>query len=106
MPDARRTHGLACKNKKAHEQGHHRYAEARRHSLRDGFNTYSTLFPAIGLFVTVIGAMRKHRRQLDASVEASSARFPKFVHPRGIFPRELRKGKGTSKFKIPVPLTI
>jgi hypothetical protein len=68
--------------------------------------TYPTLFPAIGLFVTVIGAMRKHRRQLDASVETSSARFPKFVHPRGIFPRELRKGKGTSKFKIPVPLTI
>jgi hypothetical protein len=101
MPDARRTHGLACKNKKAHEQSHHRYIPCGMAST-----TYSTLFPAIGLFVTVIGAMRKHRRQLDASVEASSARFPKFVHPRGIFPRELRKEKGTSKFKIPVPLTI
>jgi hypothetical protein len=101
MPDARRTHGLACKNKKAHEQSHHRYIPCAMAST-----TYSTLFPAIGLFVTVIGAMRKHRRQLDASVEASSARFPKFVHPRGIFPRELRKEKGTSKFKIPVPLTI
>jgi hypothetical protein len=35
---------------------------------------YSTLFPAIGLFVTVIGAMRKHRRQLDVSVETSEPR--------------------------------
>jgi hypothetical protein len=29
------------------------------------------LSPAIGLFVTVTGAMRKHCRPLDASVEAS-----------------------------------
>ena len=29
------------------------------------------LSPAIGLFVAVTGAMRKHRRQFDASVEAS-----------------------------------
>jgi hypothetical protein len=29
------------------------------------------LSPAIGLFVTVASAMRKHCRQLDASVEAS-----------------------------------
>jgi hypothetical protein len=32
---------------------------------------YSVLSPAIGLFVTVVGAMRKHRRKLDASVETS-----------------------------------
>jgi len=32
---------------------------------------YFVLSPAIGLFVTVAGAMRKHRRQLDASIEAS-----------------------------------
>jgi hypothetical protein len=41
-----------------------------RHSPRDGFTTYSALSPAIGLFVTVVGAMHKHRRQLRASVEA------------------------------------
>ena len=41
--------------------------------------------------------MRKHRRRLDASVEAPSARFPKFVHPCGTLFRELRKAKGTSK---------
>jgi hypothetical protein len=33
--------------------------------LTDSF----ALFPAIGLFVTVIGAMQKHRRQLSISVE-------------------------------------
>jgi hypothetical protein len=32
---------------------------------------YSTLSPAIGLVVTVAGAMRKHRRQRDVSVETS-----------------------------------
>ena len=33
------------------------------------------LFPAIGLVVTVIGAMREHRRRFDSSVEESSALF-------------------------------
>ena len=32
---------------------------------------YSVLSPAIGLIVTVVGAMRKHCRKLDASVETS-----------------------------------
>jgi len=35
---------------------------------------YSALSPAIGLVVTVPGAMRKHRHQVDASVEASGPR--------------------------------
>ena len=74
MPDARRTHSLACKNKKAHEQSHHRYAEASRHSLHDGFNGLFHALPGDRAFVTVIGAMRKHRRQLDVSVETSEPR--------------------------------
>jgi hypothetical protein len=32
---------------------------------------YSTLSPVIGLLVTVIGAIAKHPRRFDASVEAS-----------------------------------
>jgi len=35
---------------------------------------YSALSPVIGLFVTVVGAMRKHRRQRDISVEISGPR--------------------------------
>src|SRR5579863_8757844 len=61
--------------KRARKQSHHRYTEASRHSLRDGFTAYSTLFPAIGLFC--------HRRwsqcasivdQLDVGVETSEPR--------------------------------
>jgi hypothetical protein len=36
----------------------------------NGFTTYSVLSPAIGLVVTVIGAMCQHRHPLHASVEA------------------------------------
>jgi hypothetical protein len=52
------------------------------------------------------GATREHRRQLDASIGISSARFPKFVHHCGPFFHELRKAKGTSKIMIPEPLSI
>jgi hypothetical protein len=46
--------------------------------------------------------MRGHRHQVNASVGAASALFPKFVLAAA--PRyELRKVKGTSKFKTPVP---
>jgi hypothetical protein len=50
MPDARCTRGLVRKlvQKNAHE--HTGSAEAIRHSLRNGFNGYSVLSPAIGLF--------------------------------------------------------
>jgi hypothetical protein len=70
MPDARRTHGLACK-KKAHEQSHHRYAEASRHSLRDSFNNLFHALPGDRAFC--------HRRllrfcKLDVSVETSEPR--------------------------------
>jgi hypothetical protein len=40
------------------QASHHRFAETVRHSLRDGFTAYSTLSPAIGLFVTVIPEKR------------------------------------------------
>jgi hypothetical protein len=42
--------------------------------------------------------MRKHRRQLDISVEMSAARFPKFVRNSRPHFRELRKAKGNSNF--------
>src|SRR5271169_4437907 len=41
-----------------------------------------------------------HSTKLDASVGASSARFPKFVHRCSTLFRELRKAKGTSKLMI------
>ena len=63
MPDARRTHGLACKNKKAHEQSHHRDAEARRHSLRDGFNNLFHALPGDRAFCHRHRRDAKHRRQ-------------------------------------------
>jgi hypothetical protein len=49
---------------------HHRFTGHPRSSLRDGLRLYSVLSPAIGLFVTVIGAMGQHRQQLHASVQA------------------------------------
>jgi hypothetical protein len=57
--------------KKAYECSHHRFAKAFRHSLHDGVTAYSALSLVIGLFVTIIGSMRQHRRQLDVSVETS-----------------------------------
>jgi len=49
---------------------------------------YSALSPAIGLFVTVVGTMRKHRRQRDISVEISG--------PRGLAVRFVSFVKDTS----------
>lgn len=39
-----RTRSLACKVKK-HQASHYRYAEAIRHSLRNGFMAYAALSP-------------------------------------------------------------
>ena len=64
----------SCAKVKSTRVSHHRSAETIRHSLRDGFTTYSALSPAIGLFVTVTSAMRQHCRQLHTSVEASRPR--------------------------------
>jgi hypothetical protein len=72
MPGAK-SHPQPCvQSKKAHKQSHHRYAEAGRHSLRNGFTAYSTLSPAIGPFVTVTCEIASHR--LDISVEISGPR--------------------------------
>jgi hypothetical protein len=40
----------------------------------NGFNAYSTLSPAIGLFVTVPGVKRQLHRRVDVSVETSGPR--------------------------------
>jgi hypothetical protein len=53
------------------QASHHRFAETVRHSLRDGFTVSFALSSVIGRFVTVVGAMRKHCRQLNVSVETS-----------------------------------
>jgi hypothetical protein len=69
-PDARCTRGLVCKRAQKHAHEHTGPAEAIRLSLRSGFTAYFALSPVTGFFVTVIGAMREHRRQLDASIGA------------------------------------
>ncbi len=61
MPGAWLARGLVRKEKST-RVSHHRSAETIRHSLRDGFTTYSALSPAIGFFVTVPGATRKRCR--------------------------------------------
>ena len=45
MPGAGRTRSLVCEMKKANERSHYRFAEAIRHSLRNGFTAYSVLSP-------------------------------------------------------------
>jgi hypothetical protein len=49
MPGARCTHGLVCKIVRRNAHEHTGSAEAVRHSLRNGFNAYIVLSPAIGL---------------------------------------------------------
>ena len=63
------------------------------------------LFLVIGLLVTITGRMRKHSCRLDASVEATVARIPKFVRYSRPHFHELRNAQGNSNFLNPVPLT-
>ena len=69
MPGARCTRSLACKIKKHTSMVTTVTPKSLRHSPRDGFTTYTALFPVIGLCC--------HRRlpnyfnKLDAGVEAS-----------------------------------
>ena len=63
------------------------------------FTTYSVLSPAIGLCVTVAGAMRKHCRQLHASVEA--------LRPHGFVVRFMRaRPSRQSVHRIPYPTFV
>jgi len=71
-PGARRARSLACKNRK-HASKSPRSHRFTRHSLHDGFTAYSTLFPAIGLFVTVPTQCEALSR-VDVSVETSEPR--------------------------------
>ena len=70
------------RRKESTRVSHHRFAETIRHSLRNGFTTYSALSPAIGLSCHRPRRDAKHHRQVDASVEAS--------RPRGFVVRERR----------------
>src|SRR5579863_5997921 len=81
MPGAS-AHPQPCVRKMESTQAsHHRFAETVRHSPRDCFTAYSTLSPAIGLFVTV-PAQCEALSRVDASVEASG--------PHGFAVRERR----------------
>jgi hypothetical protein len=64
------------------------------------------LSPVTGLSCHRRSRGNNFQQELDASVGATSARFPKFVTPAAISFHELRKAMGTGKFKIPVPLSI
>jgi hypothetical protein len=59
MPGARCTRSLACKIKKHTSIVTTVTPKSLRHSPRDGFTTYTALFPVIGLCC--------HRRQRDVS---------------------------------------
>ena len=68
---AARTHGLVCEMKKHTSKFTTGTSHQPTFPARMVLTVSFVLSPAIGLFVTVTGAMRKHRRQFDASVEAS-----------------------------------
>jgi hypothetical protein len=70
----------SCAKVKSTRVSRHRFAETIRHSLRDGFTTYSALSPAIGRFCHRHRRNAKHWRRLHASVEA--------LRPRGFVVRE------------------
>jgi hypothetical protein len=57
MPGARCTRGLACKMHKKMRTRAYRFSGGIRHSLRNGFTTYSVLSSAIGFVVTVTWRM-------------------------------------------------
>jgi hypothetical protein len=105
MPGARRTRSSACKSKK------HADNSTTGSPVHAGIPCAMVLrFPSCSLwrsgFVVTIPARCKASSPVNASVEASTARFPKFVrHPRPHF-HELRKAKGSSKSGIAVPLSI
>jgi len=84
MPGACRTRNLAWENSNDTSIVTTVTAGFTRHSRTRMVLTVSfALFPAIGLSCHRRRRDAKHRRQLDASVETASARFPKFVHPCG-----------------------
>ena len=70
MPGARRTHSLACENRKAHEYSRHRSTGVTRHSRAMVLTVSFVLSPVIGLFCHRRRRSYLHR-SLDASVEAS-----------------------------------
>jgi len=73
MPGARCTRGLACNAHKEVRTRAYRAAESIRHSLRNGFTTYSALSLVIGFLATIVPE-KLASRELDASTEASGPR--------------------------------
>src|ERR1700744_4887372 len=70
MPDARCTRGPVCNGQEKMRTRAYRAAESIRHSLRNGFTTYSVLALVIG-FVATIVPERVLSQELDASTGAS-----------------------------------
>ena len=71
MPGARRHPQPRVRKIKAHEQVTTGSPNDPAFPARVVLTVSSVLSPVSGLVVTVTGAMRKHRRRLDASVAAS-----------------------------------
>jgi hypothetical protein len=70
-PGASRTRSLACKSKK-HASKSPQVGQTFRRFLRNGFNGLFRALPGEpGFVATIASAMRKHCRQLDASIGAS-----------------------------------
>jgi hypothetical protein len=86
-----------CAKGESTQVSHHRYAEHSGIPCATVLTAYSALSLAIGLFVTITSAMRKHCRQLDISVEISG--------PHGLavrFPR-VRLSRAKASIAIPRP---
>jgi len=95
MPGASMRPQPCVRMKKAHKRSHYGHTGNTRHSPRDGFTAYSTLFPAIGLSCHRHRCdCRSNRHLLDVSVETSE--------PRGFVVRA-RLHKSRSTVLVPVP---
>ena len=91
---------LVCK-KKSTRVSHHGHTGTPGISRANGFTAYSRLSPAIGLFVTVPGAMRKHRHQVEC--QRRGIRTTRLRRP---FSRRPSSGTTTSTASRPTFVTM
>ena len=84
-----------CAKIESTQASHHRYAEHSGIPCTTVLTAYSALSLAIGLFVTIPSAMRKHRHRVDISVEISG--------PHGLAVRFQRVRLSRVKASIAVP---
>ena len=77
----------SCAKIESTRVSHHRLAETIRHSLRDGFTTYSALSPAIGLFCRRPRAMQSI---VASSRQRRGVKTTRLCRPRGKRIRRVR----------------